>query len=387
MKTQVRPSQLWPERSAASPVCLCPSTVMLHAKGWGPAAVALAVVALGFAGCGSGSPQRSSASGGHPSIPVGPPKYAHLGTPACGDIRDESLEHACWRVSPAKGATFIQVSASCGVSERHEVECWKDGLTAVPAGRFELVDDDALNACAARSEGGVACWGLSAWPAVPSAPKFVSLSVGGSTFGESDENVTACGLTVDKDIQCWGNGKPGWSGRLFLPGPFAAAELGSGQVVGLTLDGFLYSFWGRRRSELERKGGDHSEAIHGHFKAFCHRGFSCQVQMNGKVECQGSPPHGSAEPPGDLGPVVQIRSGYDDHACALEEDGDVKCWGDARPPPDLKFRAISRPDIWDSYCGITRDGQAYCWGDPSRNPEAKLEERLRQLESVPENSR
>lgn len=315
------------------------------------------------------------------------PLYGDLATPICSDVRDESLEHTCWRVSPTSGGKFVQVSASCGISDRHEVECWKDPFAAVPAGRFDFVDDDAIDACAARSEGGVACWGNASWPAVPGAPKFIALSVGGSTLAETEGHVTACGLMIDHDVICWGNGKPGWSGQLFLPGPFATVELGSGMVVGLTTDGFLLAFSGKERVKLERSVGDRSEPIQGRFKAFSEGGFDCQIDVKGEIECDGFLPAGvSREPPEDLGEVAQIRSGSW-HACALEKDGDVRCWGDFRPPPNLKFRYISRPDTWDSYCGITIDDQTYCWGDPSRNPQAKQDERIRELERRLEQSR
>ncbi len=330
----------------------------------------LALVYSLVAACAAAQPPNPKvrrSDRGSASAPLSP-AYSDLASPACADVRDESLEHACWRIAPQSGSRFVALSASCGVSDRHEVECWRDELSSVPAGQFDVVDDNGLDACAARHEGGVVCWGAAPWPSVPSAPRFLALVVGGSTRGKTDEDVTACGITIGQDIVCWGNGVPGWSGHLFLPGPFAAIELGAGHLVALTSDGFVKTFGG-----LPRR--DASASTQPRFKAISQDGFNCQVTSDDHVECQGlALPGTSLQPPASLGQVAQIRSGQS-HACALKADGVVKCWGDYRPPPDLRFRYISRP-AWDSYCGLTVDDRAYCWGTPSRHPRRDLDQRV-----------
>ncbi len=303
-----------------------------------------------------------SACGGsiHHRKPVPEPEYVDLPTPVCSDVRDEDETNDCWHVSPTDGSKFVQVSASCGISASHAVQCWKDALATAPQGSFDVVTDYGRNACAARVEGGVTCWGQSPWPAVPSSPRFTALAMGGGGSGESDrDGVTACGLTENQDIVCWGDGTPHWSGRLNLSGPFTEVGLGGGLVVGLRPDGRLESYLGTEN--VDTKLGPFSMVSQ-------HSEVSCQLHNNGSLECRGSWLYDhSAAPPRDLGPVRMIRTGGD-HACALEVDGDVRCWGDARPPPALKFRYISQPDFWESYCGITLDGEAYCWGNPSRRP-------------------
>jgi hypothetical protein len=271
-------------------------------------------------------------------------------------------EGACWRVDPKSGRAFVQVSASCGITDRGDLECWKPALARIPRGRFVLVDDTGTDACAARATGGVVCWGDAPWPSVPDSDSFVALSMGGSFRGESDEGVTACGLTGGGDIECWGDGSPHWSGKHSIKGPFVAVGLGQGRIAGLKRDG-----------SVELHGGLSDVVVHrGPIRLMDVRGATCLVPENGAVSCQGGMWFlGSESPPGDLNDVRLVRSGYD-HACALSRDGTVRCWGDARTPPNLNFAYISQPDDRDSYCGIALDGHAYCWGDPSSDPRPEI---------------
>ena len=116
------------------------------------------------------------------------------------------------------------------------------------------------------------------------------------------------------------------------------------------------------RTAMEVQGGP--------FQAFSQHGdTSCRVRLDGQIRCDGSLlySHMKAHPPADLRSVQMIRTGQD-HACALDGNGRVLCWGDFRPPPAVRFISISQPDLWGSYCGIRLDGETYCWGDPARKP-------------------
>ena len=55
------------------------------------------------------------------------------------------------------------------------------------------------------------------------------------------------------------------------------------------------------------------------------------------------------------------------HACALNTEGYVECWGDntfgaATPPLFIRYTAIDAGD--DHTCGLSVDGEVHCWGQP-----------------------
>jgi hypothetical protein len=255
------------------------------------------------------------------------------------------------------GGHFVTVSASCGITQSGAVECWKADLVVPPPGQYDAVADNGWDACATRAEGGVACWGRAPWPYVPSAPRFTAVSTVGSLTGYPDsEGINACGLTEHGDIDCWGDGSPHWNGKLHFDGPFLSMQLGSGRLAALRPSGELVYFTGAD--------GRYIRSFRDTCQLFTVNGSGCQLFVSGKLECQG---RFVESPPADLVDVKHLRSGSR-HACALQSDGEIRCWGDARPPPKLKFSYISQPDRWDSYCGITLDGDTYCWGNQSPGP-------------------
>ena len=66
---------------------------------------------------------------------------------------------------------------------------------------------------------------------------------------------------------------------------------------------------------------------------------------------------------------VQVASG-EDHACALQQDGRVLCWGangdgQLNVPPGMRFRQIASGYRFS--CGIQTNGQIFCWGRNSHH--------------------
>ena len=60
----------------------------------------------------------------------------------------------------------------------------------------------------------------------------------------------------------------------------------------------------------------------------------------------------------------QSVSGGDYHACALDGEGKVTCWGlcadELQPDPDLRFSQLDSAAY--ATCGVTTDGHIECWG-------------------------
>ena len=50
------------------------------------------------------------------------------------------------------------------------------------------------------------------------------------------------------------------------------------------------------------------------------------------------------------------------HACALDEEGGVECWGSLTSAPEAGMRLISIEAAYGYACGLDDDGGAHCWG-------------------------
>ena len=83
------------------------------------------------------------------------------------------------------------------------------------------------------------------------------------------------------------------------------------------------------------------------------------------------PPPGSTPSPAPVrdsppsrAPVVQVAAG-ENHWCALQQDGRVRCWGpndqgQLNAPDGVRFRQITSG--WRFSCGLRTDGGITCWG-------------------------
>lgn len=119
------------------------------------------------------------------------------------------------------------------------------------------------------------------------------------------------------------------------------------------------------------------------------RAHSCARTDDGLVRCWGANDHGQlglglvgpprAAPalvPG-LCQVTEVSAGHD-HTCALQANGEVRCWGknkrgqvgaavlaDITSPtlrPVVSGAVQIAAGLWQSSCARTRDGRVFCWG-------------------------
>ena len=126
---------------------------------------------------------------------------------------------------------------------------------------------------------------------------------------------------------------------------------------------------------------------------------SCGIKKDGSVVCWGAKGLANQALQTDAPTTkdfVDVKIGYNnrteqfidrEHACALETDGDVVCWGDSdaknatdsgetNPPAGLKFKSISAG--YGSSCGVVlsdtsdtiKENEGRCWGKSQQYPTA-----------------
>lgn len=249
-----------------------------------------------------------------------------------GQLGDNSQENKLIPTPISSSTTYRQIAAggnhTCGVSTSGVALCWG----------YNYYGQIGINNGATRRL----------------TPSMVS---GGLSFAQiTVGSPHTCGVTIDNQAYCWGNGLNGRLGdRMAVdrlaprqvatpPAYFAELAAGSSHTCGLT-SAAVYC-WGNNGS--------------GHLGL---SGTSQELRPTTWV--------------GGLPSAIQITAGGQ-HACALVLTGQVYCWGAngsgqlsdgttggsrSTPAPvagDLHFVQVSAGNLHT--CGITRDRKAYCWG-------------------------
>ena len=324
----------------------------------------------------------------------------------------------------------------CAIRVSGELECWDalndlnfDDMTAtVESLLFSQLDFSYFQVCAVSVEGRVWCsrWGYEFEPSSPPGLVFESVTVGG---------VHVCGLLVGGEARCW-EGDPYESGGLYgllSPPGGVFVELHAGVVFtcGLRVGGEI-ECWGLRDagscysvptgayvhrfddlefpdvSYMEIRlcpGWNRDPVPDAEFATFgvltthprsgvsnWHPGRICGVTVVGELLCWNDGMGLPQRPP--AGRFVAVDAGAD-HACALDEAGEVACWG--RLPATLEapgsrsdtntsmwrqdaavwvrdasgaagwevpsgpFMAVSSG--WRHSCGLRESGVVVCWGE------------------------
>lgn len=251
--------------------------------------------------------------------------------------------------------------------------------------------------CVAHADGGVRCWGWSehgqtgygSTATIDPVADGIALAelplvdVGAPVRALSAGRSTICALTTNGRVKCWGydhagtlgqgvdSDEQGWSiGDNDVPADYPAIELPGAPVSAVSIerniacalheDGAI-TCWGERSAALGYGlaqdvvgvgyGDDEPPVALGHVdvggsaKAVeIGYNFACALLQQGDVRCWGTSPEGqlgrgdfevvgypnppAAYPPIELGGLaVEIAVGFD-HACAVLESGDVRCWGE-----------------------------------------------------------
>ncbi len=230
------------------------------------------------------------------------------------------------------GLTFLQVSVgdghTCGVTVSNEPYCWGLGLAgqlgtggtadeATPRAvstsvRFSQVSAGLVATCGVGVGGQVYCWGDNTFgqlgigtiggsadvpmPIVGSS-LFLSVSVG---------SFTACGVTVERDAYCWGQGSFGRVGS-------GQQDQGPTPTPSLVVRGLKY-----QRLVV---GAQHTCAATINDQVFCW-GLNTYGKLGDDIGPSGSAP--SLVSGGH--PLIQAGAGGN-HTCGLSSFNEVFCWG------------------------------------------------------------
>ena len=265
----------------------------------------------------------------------------------CGLRRDGSV--ACWDKPDRRPRTIVgtgkavALSGHCVLTDGGDVRCWGDGdlgqlgyggiqpsaaaVTVASLAHVVSISGSDAHACAALSDGRVACWGNLSEPqgkfgetddsATRRRPVFIdgirnAVAVSAGTFHE-------CALLRDGHVKCWTQ-------------PVDGAEPDA-----------TPSASDRITDAIAVSAGTH---------------FTCALLRSGEVRCWGENGDGQAGVANDatrgapfrvegVDHAVAITTGYQ-HACALLAGGDLECWG------RNNSGALGHLDAWAAASGGAR---------------------------------
>ena len=204
-------------------------------------------------------------------------------------------------VDASWGGAFTQVDVSpelaCALRTDGTAACWgiPSGVGAddPPAGRFTAVSAGASHACGLRPSGEIECWGNHGFGRTDApAGRFVSVSAGA---------IISCAVSVAGGFECWGRlsqHPPGW------------------------IDKFQHLYDYPLRHLLDPPAGRFTS-----IDRYAHPSLGlCGVIDGSRVECWGNTGFVYTDQPADRR-FSMVAAGYT-HACGLRPSGVIDCWGD-----------------------------------------------------------
>lgn len=254
---------------------------------------------------------------------------------------------------------------TCALDKSGAVLCWgwdtfstgQMSLTAVPVARVGLAKTLATmdrHMCAITVEGPVLCWGddfsgqLGSGTIIvgPSPPVTVTGLTGTAKLAVGKAH--SCALHFDGSVRCWGlndTGQLGDGTNVNSPSPVVvrgiagASDLGAGSLHTCAVASRLVWCWGSNAlGQLGRDGTDAStpSQVRGLINAVAVVGgtwHTCALQDNGQVACWGraiaNGTSADASTPtmvAGISDAKAIAAGHQ-HTCVIGESGQVRCWG------------------------------------------------------------
>ncbi len=251
------------------------------------------------------------------------------GKSVCALLEEGGLK--CW------GDNFFGQLGTGDRAERgSKPELMGDALKAIPFGAGEQaisVSTGRQHTCAVLNTGAARCWG-SGWAGelglgdtadypVPTQSRFAVLGNSISKAIDATGNFFTCNLSDDATERCWGSNV---AGQLSING-----LTNLGEQPGSAGDVHALSFGGGRTVKAIADGADFACALLSDSSVKCWGDNLSGMLGTGDAERHGTTPAALAALPSiDLGPGRSAKSisagAY--YACAVLDNGDLKCWGD-----------------------------------------------------------
>jgi hypothetical protein len=294
-----------------------------------------------------------------------------------GDCDDEDPDvndgNCTWR-SISSGNRF-----TCGLDRDYGLHCWGLNASGEQGIAETLVGVGPLDTGSSRHFAVKGTWSMvSASTSVTNAVCAIGLDDGAVECwaGNSNQNYnnligdnlpdgefvdvdvsgrTACGLTVDNDVKCWGD--YGNAPSSSVNGTIVKLEVINGKACALMDDGTV-NCWNQNGSMPDPLTGS------GYSLIGVTEDDTCGLASTGSIECKGHGELNSKSIP-SAPPYVSLSVGYID-GLALRQGGEIDCWG-YQDRLESECKNLPQDGDWielsmgeSHVCGLHRDGEVYC---------------------------
>ena len=260
---------------------------------------------------------------------------------------------------------------SCAIDDTGGLECWGSdafGQASPPGGKFVAVRAGARHTCALDTTGGLQCWGHNGHGQTrPPVGQFVEI---GRTMSNNTTrgNNTVCAVAPSGELECWGADRFGQASP--PDGAFEHVSMGAYHGCAIDTSGSL-ECWGlgsnldvdesRRIDGVLVEDFDQAVPVPGRFaQVSAGDEHTCALDESGQVYCWGRSEDGETAAP--AGTFIRVSAGVS-HTCAVATSGEIVCWGDPlvwSPVPAGEFSDVETGE--EHTCALDVDGDVHCWG-------------------------
>ena len=203
------------------------------------------------------------------------------------------------------------------------------------------------HACTLNNSDEISCWGVSEgdwdYGQVLDVPSGEFFQIGAAGY-------FSCALQLDGDPLCWGEEFDGPHGTGI---ELAAMNLGVAHMCGLEFDGTPHCWGDNQHSQSEPPDERFIQISAGY-------NHTCGITDSGRTLCWGRDDEGQATPPDNE--LKQVSAGAL-MTCGLTQNRTAICWGAVLGDiPDVRFTQVSTARSGSHACGVDVDGDVRCWG-------------------------